>query len=88
MSDRPARYGMILLEPEPTILRSHGRPVIFGSIDETIEYAALHDVQRWMVFGDPDGWWPLYTQAGPMHPPPPTRERVDISLRRQTPAGR
>lgn len=73
---------MILLDAEPTILRAHGQPVIFRSMDETVEYAELHGVQRWMVFGDPEGWWPIYTQAGPIHPPPPAKERVDISLHR------
>jgi len=57
-----------------------GAPVIFRSMDETVEYARMHDVQRWMVFGDPEGWWPLYTQDGPVNPPPPAKERVDISL--------
>jgi hypothetical protein len=33
-----------------------------------------------MVFDDPDGWRPIYTQAGPASPPP-AKERVDISLR-------
>jgi hypothetical protein len=33
-----------------------------------------------MVFGDPEGWWPIYTQAGPVSPPRPPKERVDISL--------
>ena len=37
---------------------------------------------RWMVYGDPEGWWPLYTQDGPINPPPPAKQRVDISLRR------
>ena len=82
MSDRPVRYGMIVLDAQPTILRARGQPVVFRTMDETIEYATLHGVQRWMVFGDPDGWWPIYTQAGPVNPPPPPKERVDISLHR------
>jgi hypothetical protein len=76
------RYGMIVLDAEPTILRARGLPVVFRSMDETVEYAVLHGVQRWMVFGDPEGWWPIYTQAGPVNPPPPPKERVDISLHR------
>ena len=80
MSDRATRFGMIVLDDTPTILHAHGRPMIFQSADETIEYARLHDVRKWMVFGDPDGWWPLYTQDGPVNPPPPTKDRVDISL--------
>ena len=81
MSERAPRYGMILLDAEPSILRVRGEPVIFRSLDETVEYAKLHDVQRWMVYGGLDGWWPLYTQDGPVSPPPPPKERVDISLR-------
>jgi hypothetical protein len=80
MLERLPRYGMILLDDAPTILRVRGEPFVFRSADETIEYARLHKVMRWMVFGDPEGWWPLYTQAGPVHPPPPPKDRVDISL--------
>jgi hypothetical protein len=76
------RYGMIVLDAEPTILRSRGQPVVFRTMEETVEYAVLHGVQRWMIFGDPEGWWPIYTQAGPLNPPPPPKERVDISLHR------
>ncbi len=82
MSDRPLRYGMILLDAAPTILCVRGQPMIFRSADETLEYARLHDIQRWMVYGDPEGWWPLYTQAGPVNPPPRPKERVDLSLHR------
>ena len=82
VSDRPVRYGMIVLDAEPTILRSRGQPVVFRTMEETVEYAVLHGVQRWMIFGDPEGWWPIYTQAGPLNPPPPPKERVDISLHR------
>ena len=82
MSDRPPRYGMILLDAAPAILCVRGLPVIFRSADETLEYARLHGVGRWMVYGDPEGWWPIYTQAGPVHPPPPAKERVDLSLHR------
>ena len=36
-----------------------------------------------MIYGgNLDGWWPLYTQDGPVNPPPPPKERVDISLNR------
>lgn len=80
MSDRATRYGMILLDGDPEILRVRGEPVVFRSPEETLEYARLHNVQRWMVFGDRDGWWPLYTQDGPISAPPPPKERVDISL--------
>jgi hypothetical protein len=82
MSDRPIRYGMILLDASPSVLLLNGRPLIFGSPDETVAYARLHDVHHWMVFGDPEGWWPLYTQNGPVNPPPLPRERVDITLKR------
>ena len=70
MSDRRIRYGMIALDAAPTIVRLRGAPIIFHSPEETVEYAQLHDVQRWMVYGDPEGWWPLYTQDGPVNPPP------------------
>jgi hypothetical protein len=49
---------------------------------QTVEYAILQGVQRWTMFGDPEGWWPIYTQAGPVSPPRPPRERVDITLHR------
>ena len=80
MSDRSPRYGMIVLDAAPVVVRARGQPVIFHSAEETVEYAKLHAVGRWMVFGDPEGWWPIYTQAGPVNPPPPPKERVDISL--------
>ena len=83
MSDKVTRYGMILLDAAPSIVRVGGRPLIFESPDETIAYARLHDVRSWMVFGDPEGWWPLYTQDGPVNPAPLPKDRVDISLRRQ-----
>jgi hypothetical protein len=73
---------MIVLDAAPTLLRVRGAPMLFRSVDETLEYAQLHSINRWMVFGDPDGWWPLYTQNGPVNPPPPPKERVDISLHR------
>ena len=82
MSDHPVRYGMIVLDAAPTIVRVRGTPIIFHSPEETVEYAQLHDVQRWMVYGDPEGWWPLYTQDGPVNPPPEPKARVDISLHR------
>ena len=82
MSDRAVRYGVIVLDHHPTILCAQGRPVYFASPDETIEYARMHDVFRWMIFGDPEGWWPLYTQAGRVNLPPEPKGRVDISLRR------
>jgi len=85
VSDRAVRYGMIVLDAAPAILRARGAPVYFVSPEETIEYARLHEILRWIVFGDPDGWWPLYTQAGPVNPAPEPKRRVDISLRsRQT----
>ena len=64
MSDRPVRFGMIALDAAATIVRSGGAPIIFHSPEETIEYAQLHDVQRWMVYGDPDGWWRLIRRMG------------------------
>ncbi len=51
----PVRYGMIVLDAAPTIARVRGTPIIFHSPEETVEYAQLHDVQRWMVYGDPEG---------------------------------
>src|SRR5436190_16648209 len=71
---------MILLDGGPSILRSRGEPIVFRSPEETVEYARIHDIKRWMVYGDREGWWPIYTQAGPVNPPPPPKERVDISL--------
>ena len=56
MSDRAIRYGMIVLDAAPTIVRARGGPVFFSSPDESMEYARLHDIGRWMVSGDPDGW--------------------------------
>jgi len=82
MSDRAPRFGMIVLDGAPTLLRVRGQPMVFGSADETLEYARLHGIGRWMVFGDPEGWWPLYTQAGPVSPPPAPKPRVDLSLTR------
>jgi hypothetical protein len=82
MADRTPRFGMILLDAAPTILHARGHPVIFRSAEETVEYARRHNVQRWMVFGDLEGWWPIYTVAGPLNPPPPAKERIDISLQR------
>jgi hypothetical protein len=82
MSDRPVRCGMIALDAAPTIVCARGAPIIFHSAEETVEYARLHDVQRWMVYGDPEGWWPLYTRDGPVNPPPEPKARVDISLHR------
>jgi hypothetical protein len=82
VSDRAVRYGMIVLDAAPVIVRARGTPVYFVSPEETIEYARLHDITRWMVFGDPDGWWPLYTQDGPVNPAPEPKRRVDITLRR------
>jgi hypothetical protein len=49
VSDRSVRYGMIALDAAPTIVRVRGAPLIFHSPEETVEYAQLHDVQRWMV---------------------------------------
>ena len=80
MSARATRYGVIVLDPSPAIVCARGSPVVFASPEETIEYARMHDITRWMVFGDPDGWWPLYTQAGPVNPAPEPKGRVDISL--------
>src|SRR5262245_56819403 len=80
VSDRATLYGMILLDDGPTILRSRGEPIVFRSPEETVEYARIHGINRWMVYGDREGWWPIYTQDGPINPPPPPKERVDISL--------
>jgi hypothetical protein len=71
---------MILMDGGPTILRARGEPIVFRSPEETVEYARIHDIKQWMVYGDREGWWPIYSQAGPIYPPPPPKERVDISL--------
>jgi hypothetical protein len=71
---------MILLDGGPSILRARGDPIVFRSLEETLEYARMHGIQHWMVYGDRDGWWPIYTQDGPLNPAPPAKERVDISL--------
>ncbi len=71
---------MIVLDDGLSILRARGAPIVFRSPEEILEYARLHDIQRWMVYGDREGWWPIYTQDGPLNPPPPARQRVDISL--------
>lgn len=73
---------MILMDGAPSLLRAGGRPLIFSSADETVEYARMHGIERWMVFGDPEGWWPIYTQAGPVSTPPEPKMRVDIHLKR------
>jgi len=56
VSDRPIRYGMIVLDVAPAIERVRGQPMIFRSPEETVEYAKLHAIARWMVYGDADGW--------------------------------
>jgi len=72
---------MILLDDgRPTLLRARGSPVFFKSPDGTMEYARLHAFNCWMVYGGEDGWWPLYTQNGPLHPSPPPKDRVDNTL--------
>jgi hypothetical protein len=53
LSDRAVRYGMIVLDPAPAILRARGTPVYFVSQEETIEYARLHDIVRWIVLAIP-----------------------------------
>ncbi len=82
MADRLPRFGMILMDGAPALLRAAGSPLIFSSPAETVEYARLHGIGRWMVFGDPEGWWPIYTQEGPVSPPPEPKVRVDIHLKR------
>ncbi len=82
MSYGSVRYGMIVLDVAETIVHWRGALIIFHCPEETAEYAPLHDVQRWMVYGDPEGWWPLYTQDGLVNPPPEPKARVDISLHR------
>ena len=72
MSDRSPRYGMILLDAAPAILRVHGQPMLFGSADETLEYARLHGVARWMVTAIPRARGPSTPRRGrstrPRHP--------------------
>ena len=69
MSDRAIRYFIIVLDAAPAIVRVRGEPMIFRSQEETVEYARLHEIARWMVYGDPDGWWPIYTHDGPVNLP-------------------
>ena len=73
---------MIVLDGPPTLLRALGTPVIFSSPDEVLEYARMHGIERWMVYGGPEGWWPIYTLDGPVRPMPEPKGRVDISLKR------
>jgi hypothetical protein len=47
---------MIGLDPSLVILRARGMPMHFVSPEETIEYARLHDILRWIVSADPDDW--------------------------------
>jgi hypothetical protein len=82
VSDRAVHYGMIVLDTAPASVRAGGCPMVFRSPQEAVEYARLHAIERWMVFGDPEGWWPVYTQAGPVNPAPAPKGRVDISLHR------
>jgi len=51
VSDRPIRYGMIVLDVAPAIERVRGQPMIFRSPEETVEYTKLHAIERWMVCG-------------------------------------
>ena len=39
LSDRPVRYGMILLDTAPAILSVRGQSIIFMSAEETVDYA-------------------------------------------------
>ena len=80
MSDRPPRYGVVVLDATPYVLKARDGPLIFTSPEETVEYARLHGIEQWMVFGDPDGWWPVFTQQGAVHVRP-EKKRVEISLR-------
>ena len=70
MSDHVIHYGMIVLDAAPTLLRVRGKPMSFRSADETLEYALLHGIKRWMIYGRADGWWPVYTRDGPVNPLP------------------
>ena len=69
MSDRAIRYGMIMLDAAPVILRARGTPVFFASPDGTIAYARLHDIMRRIVFGNPDGRRRCARRPGPSTPP-------------------
>jgi len=71
---------MIVLDESPYVLRARGVPLVFTSPEETVEYARLHDISQWLVFGDPDGWWPLFTQQGAASERP-EKKRRDITLR-------
>jgi hypothetical protein len=82
VAEHVIHYGMIVLDDAPVILRVRGQPMVFGSPDQTLEYAKLHGIMRWMVYGRPDGWWPVYTLAGPVNPLPEPPPRVDLRLTR------
>jgi hypothetical protein len=80
VTDQVIHYGMILLDAAPTLLRVRGQPMFFRSADETLEYAHLHGITRWMVYGRADGWWPVYTMDGPVNPLPEPPARAGFSL--------
>jgi hypothetical protein len=80
VSDRVIHYAMIVMDAAPTLLRVRGQPMAFRSADETLEYAQLHGITRWMVCGRADGWWPVYTQDGPVNPLPEPPPAVGFSL--------
>ena len=74
MTDHVIHYGMILLDADPTLLRVRGQPMFFRSADETLEYAHLHGITRWMVYaaapmaGGPPTRWTAQSIRCPSHP--------------------
>ena len=46
MSDRPVRYGMIVLDAAPVIVRARGAPVYFVSPEETMQVRGCGRVQQ------------------------------------------
>src|SRR4029077_8481883 len=45
VADRLPRFGMILMDGPPSLLRAGGSPLIFSSPAETVEYARLHGIE-------------------------------------------
>jgi hypothetical protein len=79
MADRLPRFGMILMDGPPALLRAAGTPLIFSSPDETVEYARMHGIGRWMVFGDPEGWC-RFTPRRARSARPPNPKCASISI--------
>jgi len=68
---------MIVLDAAPVIVRARGAPVYFVSPHETIEYARLHDIVRWIVLAIPTADGRCTRKPDPSTPPPEPKGRVD-----------